>query len=235
MDRESQHVREFSRRADSYDAHTDVQKQVASYLLQKIDFHPKKILDLGCGTGEIYRNVAWELDAFVAVDNSSQMLQRHPKDKCAKLICEDFDSQVLHNMVKSEDIFDLVVSSSALQWSKNIEEIVKLCTNVCKYGAFAIFTEGTFEQVRRCANLNTFLPSSNFLIEVFKKYFTFTYEVKTFRLPFDDTIIAFRYMKKSGVSGGTKRLSVSQMRALIRDYPLDYLEFEVLFIWGKPL
>jgi len=40
----------------------------------------------------------------------------------------------------------------------------------------------------------------------------------------------FRYIKKSGVSGGEKQLSYKQIKHLMKAYPLDYLEFEVLFI-----
>lgn len=40
----------------------------------------------------------------------------------------------------------------------------------------------------------------------------------------------FDYIKKSGVSGGEKRLTISQTKKLIKEYHLDYLEFEVLFV-----
>lgn len=49
---------------------------------------------------------------------------------------------------------------------------------------------------------------------------------------FEDNLSKFRYIKKSGVSGGKRRLSVAQTKALIQNYPLEYLEFEVLFVWG---
>jgi malonyl-CoA O-methyltransferase len=39
-----------------------------------------------------------------------------------------------------------------------------------------------------------------------------------------------RYIKRSGVSGGRNVLGVTQMRRLMERYPLEYLEFEVLFI-----
>jgi len=39
-----------------------------------------------------------------------------------------------------------------------------------------------------------------------------------------------RYIKHSGVSGGRKQLSYMQIKNLISIYPLDYLEFEVMFI-----
>lgn len=37
-----------------------------------------------------------------------------------------------------------------------------------------------------------------------------------------------RYIKQSGVSGGKRKLSITQTRKILRDYPLFFLEFEVV-------
>jgi malonyl-CoA O-methyltransferase len=39
-----------------------------------------------------------------------------------------------------------------------------------------------------------------------------------------------RYIKKSGVSGGVKQLGYTEMKTLMLEYPLSYLEFEVIFV-----
>ena len=54
-----------------------------------------------------------------------------------------------------------------------------------------------------------------------------------YTLEFDSTREMFKYIKKSGVSGGEKKLSYKQTRYLMETYPLDYLEFEVLFVEAK--
>jgi len=41
----------------------------------------------------------------------------------------------------------------------------------------------------------------------------------------------FKYIKRSGVSGGKKQLNYKQMKKIMQNYPLDYLEFEVLFVF----
>jgi malonyl-CoA O-methyltransferase len=43
----------------------------------------------------------------------------------------------------------------------------------------------------------------------------------------------FRYIKQSGVSGGERKLSYTQTKQLMENYPLKYLEFEVLFIEAR--
>jgi malonyl-CoA O-methyltransferase len=45
----------------------------------------------------------------------------------------------------------------------------------------------------------------------------------------------FNYIKKSGVSGGEKQLTYKQTKQLMKNYPLNYLEFEVLFVKAKSL
>jgi len=39
-----------------------------------------------------------------------------------------------------------------------------------------------------------------------------------------------RYIKKSGVSGGRNLLTYKQTKKLMDEYPLNYLEFEVVYI-----
>ena len=227
-----EHIKEFSRHAHSYDTHTFVQKEVAKYLVSKLSSEPKRILDLGCGSGEVYKNIDWKIDHFVGVDSSQEMSQMHPTCKDTSIINEDFESPTL--LQKLHPPYDLIISSSALQWSNDIEKMVQWIALTCKEGAFAIFTDKTFETIYTLSGLEVFLPNAQTLIILFEKFFTCKSEIKTFKLTFPDNLSAFRYIKQSGVSGGKKRLSVSQTKSLIQNYPHDYLEFEVLFVWGLP-
>lgn len=227
-----EHIKEFSRHAHSYDTHTSVQKEVAKYLVASITSQPKRILDLGCGSGEVYKNIDWKIEHFVGVDSSQEMSAKHPTCKDVCIINEDFESSKL--ALKLQPPYDLLISSSALQWSQDIEKMIQFASFTCKEGAFAIFTDKTFETIYTLSGLEVFLPNAPSLLEIFKKYFTCKHEIKTFKLFFEDNLSAFRYIKQSGVSGGKKRLSVSQTKSLIKSYPHTFLEFEVLFIWGTP-
>ena len=51
-------IDEFSRFANKYNEYSTIQSKVASYLTSKIKVkNYDKILDLGCGDGEIYRKL----------------------------------------------------------------------------------------------------------------------------------------------------------------------------------
>jgi malonyl-CoA O-methyltransferase len=56
-----------------------------------------------------------------------------------------------------------------------------------------------------------------------------------YRLKFEDNLSKFRYIKNSGVSGGERKLSFKDTKRLIENYPHKYLEFEVMFVWGKSI
>ena len=66
-----------------------------------------------------------------------------------------------------------------------------------------------------------------------KKYFDAALEVVNYRLEFESTRDMFRYIKHSGVSGSRKVLGYKQTKQLMRDYPVNYLEFEVAFIYSR--
>ena len=62
------------------------------------------------------------------------------------------------------------------------------------------------------------------------KLFDYESETVQYKLNFTSVHEMLRYIKRSGVSGGVKQLSYKQIKNLIANYPLDYLEFEVVFI-----
>ena len=67
-------------------------------------------------------------------------------------------------------------------------------------------------------------------MEIADRHFDADYESVRYVLEFDSVRDMFRYIKRSGVSGGRRVLGYAQTRELMACYPIDYLEFEVLFI-----
>jgi len=95
---------------------------------------------------------------------------------------------------------------------------------------FSIFTSNTFKTLHQTANIDSPIYSTKTLKNIITKYYAANFEIKTYTLYFDDTREMFKYIKKSGVSGGEKQLGYTQTKELMTKYPLDYLEFEVLFV-----
>ena len=222
------HTDEFSKRAVSYNEHNIIQKKVVKRLIENIKSNPKKILDLGCGSGAVYKNITWNIEKFVGVDKAENMCELHPSHKSICLVNEDFETFVFEK-------YDIVISSSALQWAKDLDALLRKIASNSDEIAFSIFCDGTFKTIYEVAKLEPFLPKQQKLLKLLSKYFEFTHELVHYRLEFEDNLAKFRYIKNSGVSGGERKLSFRETKKLIENYPHSYLEFEVMFVWGKSI
>ncbi len=225
------HIFEFSKQATSYENYNIIQKEVAKHLINGITNEPKNILDLGCGSGTVFKNISWKINHFVGIDKSKEMCNLHPTNKNITIINSDFEN--LSTLSLKKDFFDIVIASSSLQWSKNLDNLFYSLKSYTTNIAFAIFCDGTFETIYKYTKLETFLPNIDDLLSLLNRYFNFKYNKRIYKLYFPNNISKFRYIKKSGVSGGKKKLSYIQTKKLIKNYPNDYLEFEVLFVWGS--
>ncbi|WP_292659056.1 methyltransferase domain-containing protein [Nitratifractor sp.] len=231
-------VKEFSRFAESYGRYNIIQRQVARRLV--CDFMPRdpgRLLDLGCGEGEIFRQLCGRQIPFgrlFAVDLSQKMLKLHPRDKRVQLLQGDFDDPGFLESLEREKI-DTVLSASALQWSRDLGQTAEALSNIGNRAAFAIFTSGTFRTLHHCAGTGSPIRSYETVEAILQQYYEIDrIEKMEYRLGFEDPRAIFRYIKRSGVSGGEPRLTYRQIRRLIDSYPLDYLEFELLFFSGRP-
>ncbi|MDF1879100.1 methyltransferase domain-containing protein [Sulfurimonas sp. SAG-AH-194-C20] len=220
---------EFSKHALEYEAHNIIQNKVINKLLKEMKSRPKYILDLGCGNGSLCKNISWEFEQFVGVDFASAMLELHPNAANIEVMYGDFNDSTLFKVLESYE-FEHIFSASALQWSKDLEtlfsDIAKLKTKI----SLAIFTSGTFKTLHTEAGIAPLLRDKEEINRLQKKYFNAAFEVVKYKLEFKSVREMFRYIKSSGVSGSRNILSYTQTKKLMREYPIDYLEFEVVFI-----
>ncbi len=226
-------VKEFSRFADEYTKHNIVQSEVASrltLLLTKDKY--KKVLDLGSGSGAVYQNLLEKnikVREFIAFDFSSEMLSLHPNSSNIKKICADFNQQESFENYKKKE-FEILISASALQWSDDLNSLLSSISSLASEYYFAFFTSNTFKTLHQTAGINSPIYSKEYIIKILKKFYIFEIEEAEYHLDFSSVQEMFRYIKRSGVSGGSGQLSYSSMKRLMQDYPLNYLEFEVLFV-----
>ncbi len=220
---------EFSRFAAEYGIHNVIQTRVAEKLIADTTDRPRKVLDLGCGNGTLFSRIAWPLERFVGVDFSEEMLLRHPKGERIELVCGDFNDPSLFLRLGGER-FDRVYSASALQWSHDLDGVFASIAALDAPVSLAIFTSGTFRTLHETAGLPPLLNSSEEVMGAAQRHFDAEFEIVRYALEFESVREMFRYIKRSGVSGGRRVLGVAQTKALMENYPLKLLEFEVLFI-----
>lgn len=105
---------QFSNNATSYEEHSIIQRKVIQYLLRKSAGKPRSILDLGCGTGGLYKSIDWQLNNFIAVDFSREMLSLHPCASGVNCILGNFNDPKLFDCL-SQYAIDRIYSASSLQ------------------------------------------------------------------------------------------------------------------------
>jgi len=119
-----------------------------------------------------------------------------------------------------------------LQWSRDLENTISWLSSLGREAYFAIFTSNTFKAMHRIAGITSPIYSAVELGYVLDQYYDADYSIKEYKLFFDTTHEMFRYIKRSGVSGGERQLGYKESKRLMRAYTLPYLEFEVLFVRG---
>jgi malonyl-CoA O-methyltransferase len=141
-------ARHFSTHAHDYDNLAVMQKDIADRLLKII---PNRdyltILDIGCGTGYMCRELKKRFPAaqVTGVDIAPEMLRRAmAEDPEGNYICEDFSKMDL-----SGKRYDLIVSASALHWMNNINQILEKYHFASGMMAYAVFATPSLESMRK--------------------------------------------------------------------------------------
>ena len=229
-------VKEFSRFAHQYNRYNMIQAEVAKTLVENLPMSEyTTLIDIGCGSGEVYKNIercGVHFKEYIALDSSKEMLDIHPSAENIVKLQADFNLTETYRHLHP-DPKSVLLSSSALQWSKELDFTIKQLSQKCEKAYLAIFTAGTFKTLHRFAKINSPIYTQQKLQEVLEKYYEASFKIKVYRLYFDNVRDMFGYIKKSGVSGGEKQLSYKQTKQLMQNYPLKYLEFEVLFMEGS--
>ncbi|MEA2050876.1 MAG: methyltransferase [Campylobacterota bacterium] len=223
---------EFSKYANDYNNNNIIQQIVSKALVREINSKPKSILELGCGSGQIFKNIDFDYDYYKAIDFSSSMCDIHPRSQNLDVVCLDFDSEEFKQNIQNEK-YDLVLSSSALQWSKDLDSIIKSLSCVSDRIDAVLFTSNTFKTIFEISKSTSPILDTNTIQKAFKKYYNCSFETLNYKLEFENKKLLFDYIKNSGVSGSSNSLSFKEAKNLYKNYNLNYLEFEVIFIKGE--
>lgn len=146
--------RSFHRGAQQYDQHSPVQQRVVQRLLecvsQKVLDAPHKVLDIGCGTGQLLQELAqrYPHSELTGLDLAPNMLRQAEKRLDGKANLVQGDAERLPFQDKS---FDLVVSSSTFQWLERCDCCFGEAWRVLNDGGlfcFALFGAGTLHELQ---------------------------------------------------------------------------------------
>jgi len=226
---------QFCKWAKEYHNSSVIQQKCAEILVSNLPKDIGKVLDLGCGSGRVYEQILKQnikYKSFLGIDFSKDMLSLHKLGKNVKLIEGDFNNSSLFANIEKD--FDTVLSSSALQWAKDLDFIFKNTSSIAPFGAFFLFGSNTFKSIHNIVNVKSPIHNIEYIKESFNSYYKADIcEVYNFKLKFESTLEMLRYIKKSGVSGGGFGLSFREINKILKEYPHNYLEFETILLVGE--
>ena len=216
----------FDSAAKTYAKYNLIQQKVITELIANIAPTYDKVLDLGCGNGGIYDAFKIKPRYFTGVDISSTMLSLHQKNKNTRLIQCSFDDFDI-----KED-YDLVISSSALQWSKDLDSLMKKISNHTKHIAFGIFTALSMREIHNFLGIESPILNKADILKIVARYFDIVHYNKTYSIDFETTKDLFLYIRNSGI-GGYNLLNYQDSKKLLTDFRSTTLSFEVVYVYDK--
>ncbi len=225
----------FNKHAKTYHLFAHIQQQIAIYLMQFLkQKHYDKVLDLGSGSGAVFKALEQQniiIEDFIALDNSINMLKLHPthSSNIQKISLEhaDFEEYVFQTC-------DLILSSSSLQWARDLKSVLEKMAFSSKEVALAIHTDFSLHEVHEFLGTPSPLRDIKTLKSLIKdafKNFQIELENKRFALYFNHKQDCLNYLKKCGLLGGST-LSFKQKKHFFQNMAFEKLSYEVLLFSG---
>ena len=215
----------FDRHAKTYDEYSSLQNKISDNLFKKLDLievRPSLILDLGCGTGrngrilkEKYQNIR-----LINYDFSINMLQEAKKNQHkilgtkSEFICGDIEE-----LSFSENTFDVIWSTSSLQWCNNLSDIFKKAKVILKPGGlfiFSTFGPNTLFELRNITKkISNYQKTNNFIdaLSITEKLINEGFidpfvDSEEFCLSYKDISKLFLDLRKIGATSGFKNRNI---------------------------
>jgi malonyl-CoA O-methyltransferase len=145
----------FDRASAAYEAAAQLQARVSTELLERLtafEFAPRVVLDLGCGTGRVTRELKrrYPRALVIALDIAPGMLREARRNRRFwrrfALVCAD-----ALRLPLAAGSADLVFSSLVLQWCEPLEQALAEVRRVLRPGgffAFSTFGPDTLKELR---------------------------------------------------------------------------------------
>ncbi|MDD3154885.1 MAG: malonyl-ACP O-methyltransferase [Victivallaceae bacterium] len=234
--------RRFARSIGDYDREAFVQKKMAETLLELLadrpDFSPRRVLEIGCGTGIFTRLLLAEftsISELEAIDLVPECAQYMNVDPRVRFRAGDAETLAF------DGVFDLIVSSAALQWIEDFSRFSEKVAAALRPGgvfAFSSFGSENLGALRNATGrgLSGFEPEEmNLLLGKHFKMFRLTREEQT--LAFATPLDALRHLKSTGVtaSGGGEVWTKGRLAGLLERFSEKELVYDCIYYGGEKL
>ena len=219
----------FGKAATSYEraanAQSKIAKQLASLISECKLEHGCRVLEVGCGTGLLSKELAQLLKPsyYLHNDISASMATQLVLKANSSFICGDAEQ------TEFAGSYHLIASSSALQWFAKPQQFIRrMEQQLVAGGVIAISTFGK-TNLQEIACLTGRQPLSYPSLDECSEYVSSQMQIMALKsqqlvMQFASPQQALQHLKACGVNGGiaAQNLSASAMRNLLKRYQLEF-------------
>ncbi|PAY02902.1 dethiobiotin synthase [Pseudoalteromonas sp. HM-SA03] len=241
----------FSKAAQSYSQHANVQKQAADILFSRLTQQNSelgavrmfpRLLDLGCGPHENFHRLNAFTNHYVGADLSLAMLAS--AENTTNSVCCDMDKLAIQS-----NCIDLVFSNFAIQWSNSPQALFAQLYEVLKKEGRVLLSsvldgslneiDSAWRAIDQCGHINSFYSLSALKSLALQAGFAVTWAEEALLIDsYDTPLKALRSVKNIGandVKTTSRRqglLGKSAYAQLLSNYPESENGFDVSYQVG---
>lgn len=200
----------FRRSVESYEDNAYVQKVIVNRLYELLRDHllytPRKVLEIGCGTGLLTRKLP------VALSSGQLFINDLVEEMCSKTagLCGiKMENRLVGDIeeIVLPECFDLILSASTFQWFNHpADTYKKLAAHLLPGGllVFSTFGKNNLKELSKVTGSGLCYYEKEELKELLFPFFDILYmEEKEHVLHFPTPVDILRHLKKTGVNAAT--------------------------------
>ena len=237
----------FEQAATTYEQHAQVQSLVAERLLRLLALTAEvttapRILEIGCCTGLLTEKIAERYPDMTHL-TASDLVDAFEHCLCSKGVLRCKQVTFLAGDIETvalPDTYDLIISSSTLQWVHNLSRLSgKLSRHVKKNGVLAIslYGEDNMQEIRSMTGMGLDYLDLDQLKMVLGEHFQIiAADQSRETLWFPDALAVLQHLRATGVNSiGQKAWTRKQLRAFLAEYTERFSSAEGVRLTYHPM